>query len=78
MDQGYLSSRGSGWREKIFSHGRTTSNPRLYEGKGRWEARDSEEVGGKGEETDSQAFERGFEQGAAQEHSGRSDNSLQD
>lgn len=35
MDQGHLSSRSSGWREKLFSHGRTMSNPRLHEGKGR-------------------------------------------
>lgn len=50
MDQGCLSSRSSFWKEKIFFHGRTMSNPRLYEGKGRQKAGDSEEFGGKGKE----------------------------
>lgn len=44
MDQGCLSLRSSVWREKIFSLVVD------WEGKGRQEAGDSEEFGGKGKE----------------------------
>lgn len=59
------------WREKIFSHGRTTSNPRFYEGKGRQGARDSEEFGRKGKQAIHRLLEGDLSRGQFKNIQGR-------